>query len=355
MRRRFLASVSVLAVVVAAIAMHGVSVAGQAPTPAAKAKAPAKTTAAASARIPPKTSWGDPDLQGIWNVSTGTPLQRPEKFGDKTVLAESEVEQVEEELSRTQNRDNRDGGAEAQVIQGYNDFWTDPRRREVLPDRRSSLIVDPPNGRIPPLVPQTPEVAKMRAARAAANVRVDAGRPDDPEDFGLAMRCVVRNDRPPHLGGLYNNNFQIYQSPGYVVIQAEMIHSARVIPVDGRPPLGKTLRQWQGDARGHWEGNTLVVETGNFRTDEGAVYQNGKADSFKLVERFTRTAADRIDYEFTVSDPATWTRPWTAKIPWKPADGEIYEYACREGDLDIFHLLQMARKLEKAGKSDQPQ
>jgi len=203
MRRRFLASVSVLAVVVAAIAMHGVSVAGQAPTPAAKAKAPAKTTAAASARIPPKTSWGDPDLQGIWNVSTGTPLQRPEKFGDKTVLAESEVEQVEEELSRTQNRDNRDGGAEAQVIQGYNDFWTDPRRREVLPDRRSSLIVDPPNGRIPPLVPQTPEVAKMRAARAAANVRVDAGRPDDPEDFGLAMRCVVRNDRPPHLGPLF--------------------------------------------------------------------------------------------------------------------------------------------------------
>jgi hypothetical protein len=345
MSQQFLVSMGALALVLN----------GMTPTAEAQAKPPPKTTAAAKAYAPPKTAWGDPDLEGIWNVSTGTPLQRPEKFGDKAVLAEDEAEQVEEELGKTQNRDNRDGGAEAQVIQGYNDFWTDPRRRELLKDRRSSLIVDPPNGRIPPLVPQTPEVAKVRAARAAANVRVDTGRPNDPEDFGLAMRCVVRNDRPPHLGGLYNNNFQIYQSPGYVVIQAEMIHSARIIPVDGRPRLGKDLRQWQGDARGHWEGATLVVETSNFRKDEGAVYQNANAESFRLVERFTRAGADRIDYEFTVSDPATWTRPWTARVAWKPADGQIYEYACREGDLDIFHLLQMARTLEKAEKNDQPQ
>ena len=354
MRHRFVALLGAVTSVIAVVWLAPVSVAGQSPTAVARAKAPVNTTAAASAYIPPKTPWGDPDLQGIWNNSTGTPLQRPEKFGDRTVLEEAEAEQFEEELAKTQNRDNRDGGAEAQVIQGYNDFWTDPRRRELLKDRRSSLIVDPPDGRIPPLVPPTSEVVKIRAARAEAAVRVAAGRPDDPEDFGLGMRCIVRNDLPPHLSGLYNNNFQIYQSPGYVTIQAEMIHSARIIPVDGRPRPGKDLRQWQGVARGHWQGNTLVVETSNFRKDVGATYRNADPDSFTLVERFTRVGADRIDYEFTVSDPATWTKPWTARVPWKPADGEIYEYACREGDFDIRHLLQMARKLEKAEKSDQP-
>jgi hypothetical protein len=341
-----------LAVVVAATSPP---IAGQAPTAATKARTPAKTTSAANTAAAkpytvPRTPWGDPDLRGIWNNATSTPLQRPKEFGDKTVLAEDEAEQVEEELARTQNRDNRDGGAEAQVIQGYNEFWMDGRRLEIVKDRRTSLIVDPPDGRMPPRLSPTPEETTIRAARAEANARVAAGIPNDPEDFGLGVRCVVRNDLPPHLSALYNNNFQIYQSPGYVVIQSEMIHSARIIPTDGRPHLGKTLRQWQGDARGHWEGNVLVVETTNFRKDEGATYQNANPDSFRLVERFTRVGAGRIDYEFTVSDPATWARPWTARIPWKTADGEIYEYACREGDADIFHLLQMARGLEKAGE-----
>jgi len=355
MSRRFLISTGALALVVAVLSLPAVPVARQGSAGAAKPKAPAKTTTAANTAPAkpysvPHTPWGDPDLRGIWNNATSTPMQRPEKFGDKAVLAEDEAEQVEEELAKTQNRDNRDGGAEAQVIQGYNEFWMDKRRLEFLKDRRTSLIVDPPDGRMPPRLPATPEVAKIRAARVEANARVAAGIPNDPEDFPLGVRCVVRNDLPPHLSALYNNNFQIYQSPGYVVIQSEMIHSARIIPVDGRPHLGKTLRQWQGDARGHWEGNVLVVETINFRNDEGATYQNANADSFRLVERFTRLGADRIDYEFTVSDPATWARSWTARIPWKTADGEIYEYACREGDLDIFHLLQMARTKEKAGE-----
>ena len=349
MSRRFLVSMGAKAAVVAVLSLPAASLAGQAPAAAAKAKAPAKTTTAEKPYTVPRTAWGDPNLEGIWNNATSTPLQRPERFGDKAVLAADEAEQVEEELAKTQNRDNRSGGPEAQVIAGYNEFWMDSRRLEFLKDRRTSLIVDPPDGRMPPRLPPTPEVAKTRAARAEAQARVNAGLPDDPEDFSVDVRCITRNDRPPHLNALYNNNFQIYQSPGYVAIQSEMIHSARLIPLDGRPHLNKAIRQWQGDTRGHWEGTTLVLETSNFRKEEGATYQNANPDTLKIVERFTRVGADRIDYEFTISDPTTWARPWTAMIPWKPADGEIYEYACREGDADIFHLLQMARKHDAGG------
>jgi hypothetical protein len=345
MSRRFLTSMGALALAVAAMSLQSAPVEGQTPKTTTAAN-----TAAAKPYKAPRTSWGDPDLQGIWNNATSTPLQRPERFGDKAVLAEDEAERVEEELARTQNRDNRSGGPEAQVIAGYNEFWMDSRRLEFLKDRRTSLIVDPPDGRMPPRLPPTPEVAKIRAARAEAQARVNAGLPDDPEDFSVDVRCITRNDRPPHLNALYNNNFQIYQSPGYVAIQSEMIHSARIIPLDGRPHLNNAIRQWQGDTRGHWEGTTLVLESTNFRKEEGATYQNANPDSLRIVERFTRVGADGLDYQFTISDPATWAKPWTAMIPWKTADGEIYEYACREGDADIFHLLQMARKKEKAGE-----
>ena len=360
MNHRFVA-LSAAAAVIAVVALVPVSVGGQAPPASTKPAAPAKTatpaksaapvnTAAAKPYTVPRTTWGDPDLQGIWNNATSTPLQRPERFGDKSVLADEEAEQFEEELARNQNRDNRDGGPEAQVIAGYNEFWMDSRRLELLKDHRTSLIVDPPDGRIPPRLPPTPEAERARAARAAAQARVNAGMPNDPEDFSVDVRCITRNDRPPHLNALYNNDFQIYQSPGYVAIQAEMIHSARVIPLDGRPHLTNAIRAWQGDTRGHWEGATLVLETTNFKKEEGATYQNANPDSLKIIERFTRLDADHIDYEFTVSDPATWARPWTARIPWKKADGEIYEYACHEGDYDILHLLKMARKMEKAGE-----
>ena len=352
MSRRFLISLGALGV----MSLPAVCLAGQTPATAAKAKAPAKTTTTANTApakpyTMPRTAWGDPDSAGNLEQRHQHPLQRPERFGDKSVLAEDEAEQVEEELAKTQNRDNRSGGPEAQVIAGYNEFWMDSRRLELLKDRRTSLIVDPPDGRMPPRLPPTPEVAKIRAARAEAQARVNAGIPNDPEDFSVDVRCITRNDRPPHLSALYNNDFQIYQSPGYVAIQSEMIHSARIIPLDGRPHLTQAIRQWQGDTRGHWEGATLVLETTNFRKEEGATYQNANPDSLKIVERFTRVDADKIDYEFTIADPATWARPWTARIPWKKADGEIYEYACREGDLDIFHLLQMARKREKAGEN----
>jgi hypothetical protein len=176
--------------------------------------------------------------------------------------------------------------------------------------------------------------------------------PNQATEMSLPVRCIIRTDSPPYLPTIYNNNFQIYQSPGYVVIAPEMIHSARVIPLDGRPHLNKNLKQWLGDTRGRFDGNSLVIETTNFRSDDGAVYQGASAETFRITERFTRVAADTINYEFTVSDPATWTKPWTAVIPWIKVDpGEqMYEYACHEDNFDIVHLLSGARRREQNGE-----
>ena len=355
MSQRFLASMGVLAVVMAVLSLSGVPVAGQAPAAAkpaapAKATAPAKTTAA-KPYIVPKTPWGDPDLQGIWNDATSTPLQRPAALGEKGVLSEDEADQFAEELAENLNRDRRDGGPEADVNRAYNEHWMDARRLEATKDRRTSLVTDPPDGRIPPRVPLSPERAKARDARAEQNARFIAGMPNDPEELSLPVRCIIRTDSPPYLPTIYNNDFQIFQSPGLVVIQPEMIHSARIIPVDGRPHLAKTFLQWLGDTRGHWEGNTLVLETTNFREDDGVTYQNTDPETFKIVERFTRVDADRINYEFTVSDPRTWTKPWSAMIPWNRTDEQIYEYACHEGNYDIVHLLHMGRVREAAGET----
>jgi hypothetical protein len=228
----------------------------------------------------------------------------------------------------------------------------DARRLKITSDRRTSLIVDPADGRMPPTVPLTPERQKTRAERAAAADRFNAGMPNVSTELSLPVRCIIRTDSPPYLPTIYNNNFQIFQSPGYVVIAPEMIHSARIIPMDGRPHLGKTLLQWLGDTRGHWEGTTLVLETSNFRTDDGVAYQGANPATYKITERFTRVAADSINYEFTVSDPATWTKPWTAVIPWTKVDpGEqLYEYMCHEDNFDIVHLLTGARTREKNGE-----
>jgi hypothetical protein len=200
-------------------------------------------------------------------------------------------------------------------------------------------------------VPLTPERQKANAARATATARFNQGLPDDPEDMSLPVRCIIRTDSPPYLPTIYNNDFQIFQSPGYVAIGPEMIHSARIIPLDGRPHIGSTLRQWLGDSRGHWDGKTLVVETTNFRSDEGVIFQGANAATYRITERFTRVDADTINYEFTVQDPTTWTKPWTAIIPWAKIDPaeQIYEYACHEDNYDLVHLLSGARIREKNG------
>jgi len=335
MRNRVLASFGVLVAVVAAGLV--VPVAGQAPK---------KYTA-------PKTPWGDPDLQGVWNDATSTPLQRPGNVGDKGVLSDEEAEEFQKSLEHDLTRDRRDGGNAADVNRAYNEHWMDARRLKITADRRTSLIVDPVDGRIPPLVAPSPERRRAQAARADGAARFAAGLPGDFTDMSWPVRCVVRTDVPPYLPTIYNNNFQIFQSPGYVTIAPEMIHSARIIPVDGRPHLNQNLRQWLGDTRGHWEGSTLVVETRNFKSEEGVLLQGANPATFTITERFTRVASDAINYEFTLADPMTWTKPWTALIPWNKVDpGEqMFEYACHEDNFDMVHFLTGARLREKNGET----
>jgi len=312
---------------------------------AAKAAAPAKP--ATKAFSAPKTPWGDPDLQGVWNDATSTPLQRPNGKGE--TVGEGDASQFEEQLASDLNRDRRDGGPEIDVNRAYNEHWMDSRRLKITEDRRTSLIVDPPDGRLPPQVQISPERQKIRAERQAAANRFNAGMPLVATELSLPIRCIIRTDSPPYLPTIYNNDFQIYQSPGFVVIAPEMIHSARVIPLDGRPHLGKNLHQWLGDTRGHFEGNTLVIETTNFRTDDGTVYQGANPETYKITERFTRVANDTVNYEFTINDPMTWSKPWTAVVPWTKIDPkeQMYEYMCHEDNFDIVHLLTGARNREK--------
>src|SRR6266849_6414631 len=281
MRHRLLTSISILAV--AAI----LPATGQTPAPkkvAAKVASGAKGTT-------PRTPWGDPDLQGVWNDATSTPLQRPNGVADKDVLNDDEADEFRAQLANDLTRDRRDGGPEVDVNRAYNDHWMDARRLKITADRRTSLIVDPADGRIPPLVPLSPERQKARAARADANARFYAGLPQNYTDFSLPVQCIIRTDSPPYLPTIYNNDFHIFQSPGFVVINPEMIHSARIIPLDGRPHIPSDLHQWLGDSRGHWDGNTLVVETTNFRTDPGVVFQGANPDTYKITERFSRVDA----------------------------------------------------------------
>ena len=306
MNYRFLAS-AVVAPAFVALAFFAAPAAAQAPpnaadrTAHAKVDAGAQVTAAAKPPAALRTPWGDPDLQGVWNDATSTPMQRPNGIGEKEVLSEADAAEFQDQLAFDLTRDRRDGGAAVDVNRAYNEHWMDSRRLKITADHRTSLIVDPPDGRIPALVPLSPERQKARAAAAAANARFNAGLPNDYRDFSLPVRCIIRTDSPPYLPTIYNNDFQVFQSPGYVVIAPEMIHSARVIPLDGQPHLGKNLHQWLGDSRGHWEGTTLIVETTNFRSDDGVIFQGANPQTFRITERFTRVDGSTLNYEFTVS------------------------------------------------------
>jgi hypothetical protein len=207
----------------------------------------------------------------------------------------------------------------------------------VKPNRRTSLVVDPPDGKIPPLTPEAQARPRGRGQRAGAF--------DGPEDLGLGVRCLSFGG-PPILPGAYNNNSHIVQGPGYVMIEYEWNSEPRVIPLDGRPHISKNIRPWHGDSRGRWEGNTLVVETTNFRP--GATYQNANADTLRIVERFTRVDAGTIDYKFTIDDPATWTKPWSAIVPMSQVEGPLFEYACTEGNNGAVNILEGARAADKA-------
>src|SRR5689334_17267797 len=286
----------------------------------------------------PRTPWGKPDLQGVWNYATITPLERPNELAGKQVLTEQEAAAFEKQTLERRNPDRRDGGAAADVGRAYNRFWWDYGTK-VVGTKRTSLIVDPPNGKIPPL---TAEARKRVDARAAVLRKPPAG----PEDRNLWERCILGTAGPPIVPGPYNNNFQLFQTRDYVVILNEMIHDARIIPLDGRPHLPSHIRQWMGDSRGRWEGKTLVVDTTNFT---GKTNFRGSGEGLHLVERFTRMDAGTLLYEFTVEDPASFTRPWKAAIPMTRTDDLIYEYACHESNYGMFNMLNAARAEEKGG------
>ena len=323
MNYRF-AFVMVLAVLVS------VPAAAQTSTAAAKPTAAAKWT-------PPRTPDGHPDLQGLWSYATLTPLERPAEFAGKEFLSEREAADYEKRTLIENNRDRRDGSAEADVTRAYNDFWWD-RGTKVVVTRRTSLVVDPPDGKIPPL---TPEAQKRAAARAEARRLHPA---DGPEDRPLGERCILfGGGGAPMLPTAYNNNAQFFQTRDYVVIVNEMVHDARVISLDGRPPLPSNVRQWLGDSRGRWEGDTLVVETTNF-TDQTNF--RGSGENLRLTERFTRVSKDTLLYQFTVDDPTSFTKPWKVELPlWRNPE-LMYEYACHEGNSGMAGVLAGYRKAE---------
>ena len=298
------------------------------------------SAAAAKAWTPPRTPDGQPDLQGFWTNITITPLQRPASLASKEFFTPAEAAAYEKQIVSQNNADRRDGGVVQDVSRAYNDFWWD-RGTKVVKTLRTSLIIDPPDGRIPALVPGASQ-------RLAAQRQGRVGRATDgPEFRPLAERCILwATAGPPMMPSFYNNNYHIVQNAGYVMILVEMIHDARIIPIDNRPHLPGEVRQWLGNSVGHWEGDTLVVETTNF-TDK-TTFQNNPNKDMKLIERFTRTDPDTLMYEFTVNDPSTYVRPWTAQIPMSKTEGPIWEYACHEGNYAMTNVLSGARAEEKA-------
>jgi hypothetical protein len=336
MSHRFFAAMGALAVVIAVALPAAVPVAGQ---------VAANTTGAAKAWTVPRTPDGQPDLQGIWSNATLTPLERPRELAGKPFFTQEEAAEYEKRALQQNNADRRDNrDTEADVALAYNDSWYE-RGTKVVPTRRTSLIVDPPDGRIPAL---TSEGEKRRDAgfcQTGQHSHCTERGFNSWEDRNLWERCITRG--LPIVPAPYNNNHQILQTSGYVVILSEMIHDARIISVDGRPHIDNDIRQWMGDSRGRWEGSTLVVDTTNF-TDKTNF--SGSGANLHLVERFTRLDANTLLYEFTVDDPTTFTRPWTAAVPMIRAPGPIYEYACHEGNYGMTNLLSGARAEEKAKK-----
>jgi hypothetical protein len=300
-------------------------------------------TAPANSRNSPRTTWGDPDMQGVWTNTTTTPLERPKELAEKQALTDAEraardAERLAEVSFERPAQPNATGNRLDR--NPYNEFWAE---RGSL-SHRTSLIVDPPEGRLPAL---TPDGQRRQAERAAARKTSPA---DGPEDRSAFERCITRSLPGAMMPGFYNHNYQILQTPGYVVILVEMIHDARIIPLDGRPHVGQNIRRWLGDSRGRWEGNTLVVETTNLKpiSDRNITVFGSGGETGRVIERFTRVGANTIDYQVTLDDPATFTKPWTAAIPMTKTEGPVFEYACHEGNYGMVGILEGHRAEEKA-------
>jgi len=297
-------------------------------------------TPAAQTYKAPRLPDGHPDLQGVWDYRSITPLEVPDAAAGKAFYTDEEAAEVEAR-AKSRNQDRRDGaGTDADVGRAYNDFWWDFGK--TLTTKRTSLIVDPADGKLPPM---TADGKQRQAARGQVFGAGGGGGNRRGSDTWLDRstweRCLTFG-AVPRLSGAYNNNFSIFQGSNAVVIQYEMIHENRIIPMDGRPHT--SIPQWLGESRGRWDGDTLVVETKNFRPDLGF---RGASEHMTLTERFTRTGPDTLLYEFTVNDPATWTKPWTAQVPVLKNSELMYEYACHEGNYGLPGILAGARALEK--------
>jgi hypothetical protein len=320
--------------------------AAQANSVAAKPAPAAKTASATTNWTPPKTSWGDPDLQGEWPATARIPMQRPANLGTRAVLTDAELAERETQFKKQSEDDSELTAKGGDVTINPPSYWVERGK----PDRQASLVVDPPDGRVPSLTPEGQAAVKaLRGGLGPGSHFPD--KVDSWEDFDIYSRCITRGMVNSMLPTLYNFGNEIIQAPGVVVIRNEMIHETRVIPLDGRPHVGKGIVSYMGDSRGHWEGNTLVIETTNLKDQPGA--GGGMfSDAAVLTERFTRTSPKDLSYDLTVNDPKTWTKPWTLHMPYQlDPSYKIYEYACHEGNYMMLDALTGARDLEKKGLS----
>jgi hypothetical protein len=320
------------------------------------AAAPAQDSSSSPNPMAPSKSWtaprtpdGHPDLQGTWSNQTLTPFERPADLVGKEYFTKEEAAAFERHTALDRNSDRGDAPhGDADVAFAYNQAWWD-WGTHVYRTLRTSIIVEPSNGQIPPMTPEA------RKKSDDAQAYFSAHPADGPEDRSLAERCVLfQAAGPPMLPDAYNNNYEIVQTRDYVAIMPEMNHDVRMIPLDGRPHLAQSVRQWKGDSRGHWEGDTLVVDTTNFMTNGktrfGFIYDGWTDENLHVTERFTRTGPDAILYRATIVDPTVYTVPWTVEVIFSKHDMQIYEYACHEGNYGMSGILSGARADEaKAG------
>ncbi|MEX0903143.1 MAG: hypothetical protein WDZ76_10505 [Pseudohongiellaceae bacterium] len=308
----------------------------------------------------PRTEWGHPDLQGVWNFSSDIPFERPERFGTREFLTEEEVAEVEARMAALAARAEVEADAElanrgappagAGSTGGYDDFWIE--QAGIGENPRTSHVVYPSNGRLPPVVEgaevQFGGLGPDRPGERPVRYTVGGISKDGPEDRGLSERCIVGfNSGPPFMPSMYNNNVQIFQNRDHAVILTEMIHDARIVPLDDRPLVDEDIRLWAGDSRGHWDGDTLVVETRNFSPLMASFRSYGTGEDKVLTERFTRVSADTVNYEWTLEDPSTFTDKISAIVPMTKVAGQLYEYGCHEGNYGMTNILRGARVEER--------
>jgi hypothetical protein len=317
------------------------TIVAQVPAPLAK-PAPAPKAApppTGKSYTPPKTPDGQPDLQGFWTNSTYVPLERPQGVTKEFYTPDEAQEAIKKAAAR--EAEQTEPGTTADVHYDFSQFGLDRSQSTIAQSLRTSLVVDPPDGKIPPVNAS----GQKRAAERAAARKTAGGQYDSVQNMPIGSRCIIMGGSgPPMMNAGYNANYQIVQSPGYVMILTEMIHDVRIIPLDNRAQPAQGVRQWTGVSRGRWEGNTLVVETTNFN---GKNAFRGGSENMKVTERFTRIADDMIDYKFTVDDPATWDKAWTAEAPLAKTAGPIFEFACHETNYGIANILAGARAEDK--------